>query len=101
MKPNPVKTKADAEAQEEQIANKRIQARQAYARLFSSPDGKVVLADLMEAFGWREGVELPCYKPGINDNDSSHRDGMKEPVRRILRMSGLGIVIENKNPNEK
>jgi hypothetical protein len=62
------------------------QLRLAYGRIFGSEDGKLVMADLKRRYGWRDGVEMPCYTSGLCSNDFIHREGMREPVRYILRL---------------
>lgn len=92
----PIKDAQDAAKEEEKRQEQARQLRMAYGRLFGSPDGQRVLADLQARYGWKDGVELPCYTPGMQATDAIHRDGMKEPVRYISRMSNAG----QPNPNE-
>lgn len=97
MKPvTPIRTDADAAAQAEKMAEDKRQHRMLYGRVFGTPDGKRVLADLMKRYGWDEdGVELACFQPGMAPTDAIHRDGMKEPVRYISRM-----IAGKTNPTE-
>ncbi len=72
------------EAQKRQEAAKQL--RFAYARLFASADGQVVLEDLKRQFGfYPNGLEKSTYTPGLPPNDFIHRDGAKQPVRHILK----------------
>jgi hypothetical protein len=72
------------EAEKRQEAQKQL--RFAYARLFASADGLVVLEDLKRQFGfYRNGLEKSTYTPGLPPNDFIHRDGAKQPVRHILK----------------
>lgn len=76
------------------------QLRMAYARLFASADGQVVLADLKREFGfYANGLEKSTYQPGLPPNDFIHRDGAKQPVRHILRKI-TPIDGEHSTPNE-
>ena len=88
--PQPIRTDAEAQEQRERIAEEQKQLRMLYGRVFGSPDGQRVLADLQTRFGWKDGVELPCFTPGLRSEDAIHRDGMKEPVRHISRMIRAG-----------
>jgi hypothetical protein len=62
--------------------------KEAYKRFFASPDGSLILADLMEY--------APVFRPSNNDAE----DGMRRVVLRILQFSGaekrmkgaLGII---------
>lgn len=101
MKEKAIETPEEAEQQRERREEKERQLGLAYGRFGASEDGRLILADLMRRFGWKNGIEAPCYHTGITPEDAIHRDGMKEPVRYILSMSGKGIVIETQNPNEK
>ena len=75
-------TPTEREAREEQAKQLRL----AYGRIFGSQDGQLILADLKKRYGFgRGGVELPCYVPLMAPNDFIPRDGMREPVRYILR----------------
>lgn len=86
----PIKTAAEAAQQKEDMAEAAKQLRLAYGRVFGTPDGQRVLADLQARFGWKDGIELPCFTPGLRPEDAIHRDGMKEPVRHISRMIRAG-----------
>lgn len=78
----------------EQTAERRTesqkQLRLAYGRVFETPDGKAILEDLQARYGWKGGIELPSYTPQATAESAIHRDGMKEPVRHILRMVNAG-----------
>lgn len=88
---------ADKEARDEA----KRQLLMAYGRFANSEDGRLIIGDLMKRYGWStEGIERPCFQPGMQPEDAIHRDGMKEPVRHILAMSNLGIVLKTQNPNE-
>lgn len=84
----PDEAKPDATAKEKREEEAK-QLRLAYGRIFGSMDGQLVLADLKKRYGWRDGVELPCYTSGLSANDFIHREGMREPVRYILRQTTL------------
>lgn len=67
----------------------------AYKRLFSTDDGKTVLEDLFSRFGFdAEGVERPSVRIGHGQThaDLATLEGMKEPIRYILRL-------RNENPD--
>ena len=71
-------------AQEETL-KRREALRAAYKSVFDSPNGQVVLKDLMRHFGFLEtGVEKASAFVGSCSEEVWHRDGTKEPIRRIL-----------------
>jgi hypothetical protein len=79
--PTPEQTAKDNEAK---------QLRMSYGMLFGSEHGKRVLEDLKRRYGFSpDGTELPIYSPGLDAMTTTHRDGMREPVRHILRMTAL------------
>lgn len=92
----PIRSEADAAEEAEKRQEQAKQLRMVYGRVFGSPDGMSILADLQARFGWKDGVELPSFQPGLRSEDAIHRDGMKEPIRYISRMVNAG---QNK-PNE-
>jgi len=96
----PIRNKQEADTQLESLKEKSKQLGMAYNRAFKSKDGRMILADMMLRYGWKDGVELPCYKFGTSVNDVISRDSMKEPVRYILRTIG-GWSSNNPNGNEK
>jgi len=70
----------------EKRAEAAKQLRMAYARLFASVDGQTVLADLLDQFGFYPNrIEKPTYQFGLPPDDFIHKDGVKQPVRYILR----------------
>ena len=76
----------EAREEAEKRAEAQKQMRFAYARLFASADGQVVLEDLKRQFGfYPNGLEKSTYTPGLPPNDFIHRDGAKQPVRHILK----------------
>lgn len=63
--------------------------RSAYGRVFAGESGRRVLEDLMQRYGFYEsGVEKTSVVPGDSPESVFLRDGMKEPIRHILYMSG-------------
>ena len=86
----PIRSEADAAEEAEKRQEAAKQLRMAYGRVFGTPDGQTILEDLQARYGWRDGVELPCYQAGIKPEDAIHRDGCKEPVRYISRMIRAG-----------
>lgn len=70
---------------EEKRKDNAKQLRMSYARLFASEDGRRIMDDLKRRYGWQNDVELPCYQPNMTNNDFIHREGMREPIRYILR----------------
>jgi hypothetical protein len=63
----------------EQIENFEIVNR-AYAEVFSSYAGRIVLADLVLS----EGLMRNSFEAGMNPNDAIYRDGRKAVVSDIL-----------------
>lgn len=73
-----------------QHTDKAAALRDKYAALFNSPNGKEVLADLLNEFGFMQvngvAVEKPSAIPGLRSEEVWLRDGAKQPLRRILVM---------------
>jgi len=74
----------------ERLEAKRMQVRQAYAEVFHSEAGRVVLDSLKANFGWRGHIELPSYRVGMPHADMAFIEGQKEVVRHILASIGEG-----------
>lgn len=96
MSDQPITTEADAKREAEKRKEAANQTRMAYGRVFGTPDGERILADLQAAFGWREGVETSAYRPDLAPEAAIHRDGQRDPIRHILRMINAG----KPKPNE-
>lgn len=94
---SPIRNDEDAAAQLERRREQDKQLSLAYNRLFKTVDGSLILDNLMNRYGWQDGVEAPSYRLGSSSTDTAARDGMKEPVRYILRMLGKRAF---DNPNE-
>lgn len=56
-----------------------------YSRLFSTADGRAVLADILAL----SGVGRPAYEPGTAREDAIFFDGMKANALSIARLAGL------------
>ena len=73
-----------------QHTDKLAALRDKYASLFNSPNGKDVLADLLNEFGFLQVsgvvVEKPSAIPGLRSEEVWLREGAKQPLRRILVM---------------
>lgn len=82
----------DEHPTEQEFKEKREALRRSYALTFSTEHGRAVLQDLMRNFGFNEdGIERSSTMLGIPPNEVYHREGTKEPVRRILFMSGKSL----------
>lgn len=61
-----------------------------YKRLLASEDGRVVLADLMNNYGFdKNGVERDDYTVGCTGIDLGRKDGTKSPIRYMLKMRNI------------
>lgn len=87
---------ADTITQAIENAERKKQLRLAYAKVFTSESGRLVLEDMKKRFGWDGDVERPSCRPGMAPTDAFLVDGMKEPVRHILAM--LQTVDEQPKP---
>lgn len=67
-------------------ATKRFNKIVAYKRLFSTPDGKIVLKDLMREH-FILGTTFVAGKPDVSD----HNDGERDVVIRILKFVGVNL----------
>lgn len=79
----------DAEIEQHKAEKARREAilRKSYFDVFKSDGGKAVLADLRLRYGFEsDGVERPSARIGMRAEDVFLTEGMKEPVRHILRM---------------
>jgi len=84
----------------ERLEAKRMQVRQAYAEVFHSEAGRLVLDSLRANFGWRGNIELPSYRVGMAHADMAFIEGQKEVVRHILSViSERPVVAQPKNTN--
>lgn len=93
-----ITSREQAEAQAEQKQEAKKQLAMAYGRFLDSENGKLIMADLLKRYGFDEhGIELPIHTPGIGERDTAHRDGMREPVRYLMRMGNKHPL----NPNER
>jgi len=68
----------------ERLEARRARVRQAYAEVFHSEAGRMVLDSLKANFGWRGNIELPSYRVGMPHADMAFIEGQKEVVRHIL-----------------
>jgi len=57
----------------------------AYAQVFGSRFGRMVLDDLMQVAGWHMGVEASIFYDNASHAQMAFREGQKELVRHILR----------------
>ena len=81
---------------------RRRKLRAAYGRAFSTEDGRTVLTDLLASFGFSaDGIEKPSAQYGANAQDVFLREGMKEPVRRILAFSSHRLSPGNINTDQQ
>lgn len=72
--------------EEAEHKEKQRQLRMTYASVFATPNGQIILADLKQRYGFApDDTELPIFIPGLDAATVSHRDGMREPIRHILR----------------
>lgn len=79
------------------IEEKRRALVQAYKQTFATIQGKAVLADLMDRYGFDEfGIERSAVVNGSDQQNLFLVEGMKEPVRRILRQ--LATVDREQKP---
>lgn len=62
------------------VFRKQVALGQAYARVFSGPEGRLVLTDILR----KAGILEAGYAPGMSPSDAVHADG-----RRVL---GLEII---------
>ena len=72
--------------QEEQREHKAYELRIAFGQTFGSEAGKVVLKALQDQFGWRDGIEQPSWRPGMDFQNTTFNEGTKEVVRHIMAM---------------
>jgi hypothetical protein len=63
-----------------QLLENEEKVARAYQDLFASPEGRIVLADLMA----RKGLLAPSYVLGASHADTAFFDGMKQVVAEIL-----------------
>jgi hypothetical protein len=56
-----------------------------YARLFSTKDGRDVLADILAL----AGIARPDFEPGVDRDDAVFRSGVKAGALSIARTAGL------------
>lgn len=76
---------------------KRRQLIIAYKEVFTSEKGQIILADLKARYGWgADGVELPSFRPALGADQQAYAEGMKEPVRQILRWLAAPIDAQQK-----
>jgi hypothetical protein len=93
---NPTKSPHEIAKQNQEKAK---QLRIEYRKVFTSESGKAILADLFGRYGFdAEGVERPSARAGMRAEDVFLADGMKEPVRYILRQ--LEPVSDQPKPTE-
>jgi|GEM_PF-1716177 len=93
--PNTADTLAISEGEQglgaaERLEARRARVRQAYAEVFHSEAGRMVLDSLKANFGWRSNIELPSYRVGMAHADMAFIEGQKEVVRHILSAIGHG-----------
>lgn len=74
------------EAQKERLQKWREMAR-AYRRLFATEDGKAVLADLQNQFGWGK----PSARVGMRNEEVWMAEGMKLPLFHIDHMITVNL----------
>lgn len=55
-----------------------------YARVFNTPDGRAVLADMARFSGY----DKPCHVPG-DSHSTAWNDGVRRPVVRIRRLLNM------------
>lgn len=75
-------------------AERRQKLRASYAIVFGGEHGRTVLADLLKTYGFdpATGIECPSAHHNKRSEDVFLSEGMKEPVRRILSMSGASLI---------
>jgi hypothetical protein len=85
------RTAPDAAIAEEQERRRAAQRQlvKAHKRLWNSRDGKIVLADMMKAFGFNKA----SYIYGAPAGDQAFRDGMKEPIRHAVAMRDTELAV--------
>lgn len=69
----------------EELEKRRLAARtlaQAYKRLLGSADGKLILDDLEEKYGF----DRDDYTFGCTGKDLAYRNGAKSPIRYMRKM---------------
>lgn len=86
----------DEASQPQQEAEKRQSEQRelvlAYKRLFATSDGRRVLADLKDKYGFdKNGVERDDYVAGCTGIDLSRKDGTKSPIRYALKMRNIEL----------
>lgn len=80
----------------------RVEAR-AFARLFDSADGKVVLDALERELGWREPSSVGTQAgTGVDPLATMVRDGQKVALKFIhdMRFAGSRVVSKDKDSDE-
>jgi|GEM_PF-3172998 len=82
---------ADLAAEAAKREVERNQRRHDYAETFSGERGERVLEDLLQRYGFRDGVELPSYRVGADHANMAFIEGQKEVVRHIIRTIGQSI----------
>lgn len=77
-------------------AQKRAESRddlvRCYKRVFASEDGRRVLTDLFGRYGFdKNGVENDDFMPGGDGLTLARRDGMKSPLRYVMKMRNVEL----------
>lgn len=90
----------DPQPTPEQVAEQRTTAHRdlvrAYKRLFTSDDGRRVLADLEEKYGF----DRDDYVYGCTPGDHAYRSGLKSPIRYIRKMRDSALPVLGDKPRK-
>ncbi len=102
MKPLPPSDPHEPTDEQKARELEQQQIRLAYGQFFGSENGKLILKDLQKRYGFDEsGVEHPIYRPGQDAQRTAQIDGMREPVRYIMRWQNFPAKMAARKEKQK